>query len=221
MNLAQARPGSVGGLTLVSRVARLCPRHAACALLGAGFASDAFFVAFRLPNMFRALFAEGAFSAGFVPMFSQRLQGGGGEARPRTSPRRRSRCSCRSDPVHPGCSSSPLAAVLSRRSRDRRPSSRLRGPPVADHLPLSAADQPRLAVSAASSTARRASPRRLRAGAAQPRDDRRAVVLPRRTPSRRRRSGALGHGRRRAPARPAARLPASARASSSSSAGRG
>ena len=35
--------------------------------VGAGFASDAFLIAFRLPNMFRALFAEGAFASAFVP----------------------------------------------------------------------------------------------------------------------------------------------------------
>ncbi|HEX7875673.1 MAG TPA: protein-export chaperone SecB, partial [Sphingobium sp.] len=42
--------------------------------VGAGFASDAFNgVAFRLPNMFRALFAEGAFSAAFIPMFNRKV----------------------------------------------------------------------------------------------------------------------------------------------------
>jgi putative peptidoglycan lipid II flippase len=41
--------------------------------VGASFASDAFLVAFRLPNMFRALFAEGAFSAAFIPMFNRKV----------------------------------------------------------------------------------------------------------------------------------------------------
>lgn len=41
--------------------------------LGAGLAADAFFIAFKLPNFFRRLFAEGAFTAGFVPLFSKRL----------------------------------------------------------------------------------------------------------------------------------------------------
>jgi putative peptidoglycan lipid II flippase len=51
-------------------------------ILGAGVYTDAFYVAFRLPNTFRRLFGEGAFSAGFVPLFSQRLQSGGeGEAK--------------------------------------------------------------------------------------------------------------------------------------------
>jgi putative peptidoglycan lipid II flippase len=45
--------------------------------LGAGVYTDAFYVAFRLPNTFRRLFGEGAFSAGFVPLYSQRLQSGG------------------------------------------------------------------------------------------------------------------------------------------------
>jgi putative peptidoglycan lipid II flippase len=47
-------------------------------IMGASAAADAFFVAFRLPNTFRRLFGEGAFSAGFVPLFSQRLHGEGG-----------------------------------------------------------------------------------------------------------------------------------------------
>jgi len=46
-------------------------------VLGAGVFTDAFLVAFRLPNTFRRLFGEGAFSAGFVPLYSQRLQSGG------------------------------------------------------------------------------------------------------------------------------------------------
>src|SRR4029079_16528203 len=72
MNLARSL-GSVGGLTLVSRVLALGrdPLHAS--FVGASFASDAFFVAFRLPNMFRALFAEGAFSAAFIPMFNRKV----------------------------------------------------------------------------------------------------------------------------------------------------
>lgn len=41
--------------------------------LGAGMASDAFFVSFKLPNLFRSLFAEGAFTSAFVPIFSQKL----------------------------------------------------------------------------------------------------------------------------------------------------
>ena len=43
-------------------------------VLGAGPVADAFFVAFRLPNLFRSLFAEGAFNSAFVPLFTKNLQ---------------------------------------------------------------------------------------------------------------------------------------------------
>src|SRR5436190_13613858 len=76
MNLARAL-GSVGGLTLVSRVLALVRDTLQASFVGAGFASDAFFVSFRLPNMFRALFAEGAFSAAFIPMFNRKVAEGG------------------------------------------------------------------------------------------------------------------------------------------------
>jgi putative peptidoglycan lipid II flippase len=69
--------GSVGGLTLVSRVLALVRDTLQASFVGAGFASDAFFVSFRLPNMFRALFAEGAFSAAFIPMFNRKVAEGG------------------------------------------------------------------------------------------------------------------------------------------------
>jgi putative peptidoglycan lipid II flippase len=72
MNLARAL-GSVGGLTLASRVLGLVRDSLFATFVGAGFASDAFLVAFRLPNMFRALFAEGAFSAAFIPMFNRKV----------------------------------------------------------------------------------------------------------------------------------------------------
>ena len=65
--------GSVGGLTLVSRVLALVRDSLQARYVGAGFASDAFTIAFRLPNMFRALFAEGAFAAAFVPMFNRKV----------------------------------------------------------------------------------------------------------------------------------------------------
>ena len=72
MNLARSL-GSVGGLTLVSRILALVRDTLQATYVGASFASDAFFVAFRLPNMFRALFAEGAFSAAFIPMFNRKV----------------------------------------------------------------------------------------------------------------------------------------------------
>jgi putative peptidoglycan lipid II flippase len=69
MNLLKAT-GTIGGLTLLSRILGLLRDSLFARLVGAGFASDAFLVAFRLPNMFRALFAEGAFASAFVPMFN-------------------------------------------------------------------------------------------------------------------------------------------------------
>ncbi|WP_028970474.1 murein biosynthesis integral membrane protein MurJ [Sphingomonas sp. URHD0057] len=81
MNLHKAT-GTIGGLTMVSRIAGFAREMLMSRVLGAGFYTDAFYVAFRLPNTFRRLFGEGAFSAGFVPLYSQRLQSGGeGEAR--------------------------------------------------------------------------------------------------------------------------------------------
>lgn len=72
MNLLKAT-GTIGGLTLLSRVLGLVRDSLFARFIGASFASDAFLVAFRLPNMFRALFAEGAFSAAFIPMFNQKV----------------------------------------------------------------------------------------------------------------------------------------------------
>ena len=72
MNLLKAT-GTIGGLTLVSRVLGLVRDSLFARFIGASFASDAFLVAFRLPNMFRALFAEGAFASAFIPMFNQKV----------------------------------------------------------------------------------------------------------------------------------------------------
>jgi putative peptidoglycan lipid II flippase len=79
LNLARAL-GSVGGMTLASRVLALVRDTLQATYVGANFASDAFFVAFRLPNMFRAFFAEGAFTAAFIPMFNRKV-GEAGELR--------------------------------------------------------------------------------------------------------------------------------------------
>jgi len=78
MNLLKAT-GTIGALTMVSRIAGFAREMLMSRIMGASAAADAFFVAFRLPNTFRRLFGEGAFSAGFVPLFSQRLHGEGGE----------------------------------------------------------------------------------------------------------------------------------------------
>ena len=64
---------TIGGLTLVSRVLGLVRDTLTARYLGAGFANDAFQIAWRLPNLFRALFAEGAFASAFVPMFNRTL----------------------------------------------------------------------------------------------------------------------------------------------------
>ncbi|MFC3693502.1 murein biosynthesis integral membrane protein MurJ [Chenggangzhangella methanolivorans] len=67
------KAASVGGLTLVSRAFGFVRDVMMAALLGAGPLADAFMVAFRLPNHFRAIFAEGAFNAAFVPGYARAL----------------------------------------------------------------------------------------------------------------------------------------------------
>jgi putative peptidoglycan lipid II flippase len=62
---------TVGGLTLLSRLTGFARDIMLAAVLGAGPVADAFFVAFRLPNHFRAIFAEGAFNAAFVPAYAR------------------------------------------------------------------------------------------------------------------------------------------------------
>ena len=66
-----------GGFTFVSRITGFVRDMVLANLLGAGTLSDAFFVSFKLPNLFRSLFAEGAFTSAFVPIFSQKLVGEG------------------------------------------------------------------------------------------------------------------------------------------------
>ena len=70
---------TVGGLTLLSRVTGFVRDIVLAAILGAGPAADAFFVALRLPNHFRAIFAEGAFNAAFVPAYARIREQGGAE----------------------------------------------------------------------------------------------------------------------------------------------
>jgi putative peptidoglycan lipid II flippase len=62
---------TVGGLTLLSRISGFIRDIILAAVLGAGPVADAFFVALRLPNHFRAIFAEGAFNAAFVPAYAR------------------------------------------------------------------------------------------------------------------------------------------------------
>ncbi len=66
----------VGQMTLVSRILGLARDSVIAAVFGASSASDAFFVAFRIPNVFRRLFAEGAFSQAFVPVLTTYRTGG-------------------------------------------------------------------------------------------------------------------------------------------------
>lgn len=61
---------TVGGYTLLSRITGFARDIMLAAILGAGPVADAFFVALRLPNHFRAIFAEGAFNAAFVPAYA-------------------------------------------------------------------------------------------------------------------------------------------------------
>lgn len=64
---------TVGGWTFISRIVGFIRDIIVARVMGAGPTADAFFVAFKLPNLFRRLFAEGAFSASFIPMFSAKL----------------------------------------------------------------------------------------------------------------------------------------------------
>jgi len=70
---------TVGGLTLLSRLTGFARDIVLAAVLGAGPIADAFFVALRLPNHFRAIFAEGAFNAAFVPAYARIRQQGGAD----------------------------------------------------------------------------------------------------------------------------------------------
>jgi putative peptidoglycan lipid II flippase len=70
---------TVGGLTLLSRVTGLAREMMVAHFLGASAVADAFFVAFRFPNLFRSLFAEGALNAAFVPLYTGKLTEGGQE----------------------------------------------------------------------------------------------------------------------------------------------
>ncbi|HET6520143.1 MAG TPA: lipid II flippase MurJ, partial [Geminicoccaceae bacterium] len=71
---------TVSGFTLVSRLTGFARDILIAALLGAGPLADAFFVAFRLPNFLRRLFGEGAFNAGFIPLFAGTLEAEGRDA---------------------------------------------------------------------------------------------------------------------------------------------
>src|SRR5215218_6469179 len=68
---------SVGGWTLVSRITGFFRDVVIAATMGAGPVADAFVVALRLPNHFRAIFGEGAFNNAFIPTYARVLEAGG------------------------------------------------------------------------------------------------------------------------------------------------
>ncbi|RFC37235.1 MAG: putative peptidoglycan lipid II flippase [Candidatus Nitrotoga sp. SPKER] len=70
MNLLKAL-GTIGSFTLASRILGIIRDILVARVFGAGMATDAFFVAFKLPNLLRRLFAEGAFSQAFVPILGE------------------------------------------------------------------------------------------------------------------------------------------------------
>ena len=72
MNILKA-VGSFGSLTLLSRVLGYFRDILMAIFIGTSSLADAFFVAFRLPNTFRRLFAEGTFNAAFVPSYTTEL----------------------------------------------------------------------------------------------------------------------------------------------------
>lgn len=79
MNLLRST-AVVGSMTSISRVLGFIRDMLIAGTLGTGPIADAFFVAFRFPNLFRRFFAEGAFNAAFVPLFSRELEAHGREA---------------------------------------------------------------------------------------------------------------------------------------------
>ncbi|MDN5882565.1 MAG: lipid II flippase MurJ, partial [Nitrosospira sp.] len=70
MNLLKAL-ATISGMTLISRILGFIRDVLIARIFGAGMETDAFFVAFRIPNLLRRLFAEGAFSLAFVPILAE------------------------------------------------------------------------------------------------------------------------------------------------------
>jgi putative peptidoglycan lipid II flippase len=70
MNLLKALV-TVSGMTLLSRILGFVRDFVIARAFGAGMMTDAFFVAFKLPNLLRRMFAEGAFSQAFVPILGE------------------------------------------------------------------------------------------------------------------------------------------------------
>ena len=72
MNLIKST-GTFGFYTIISRLLGYLRDVLIAIFLGASFVADAFFVAFRIPNTFRRLFAEGTFNAAFVPSYASEM----------------------------------------------------------------------------------------------------------------------------------------------------
>src|ERR1700675_1439485 len=79
MNLLKAL-AAVSSMTLLSRILGFVRDLVVARIFGAGLFTDAFFVAFRIPNLLRRLFAEGAFSQAFVPILAEFKERRGFEA---------------------------------------------------------------------------------------------------------------------------------------------
>ena len=136
---------TVGGWTMASRILGFARDMLIAAMLGAGPIADAFFVALKLPNLFRRLFGEGAFNAAFVPAFSGLLAAEGPPAARQFADRdvRRDgvlarRADHRRRGVH-AADDGGAGARLRRHPGEIR----ARGGAVAHHVPLPAADLPR------------------------------------------------------------------------------
>ena len=65
---------SVSGFTLLSRITGFARDVLLASILGSGLIADAYFLAQRLPNHFRAIFGEGAFNSAFVPSYTRELE---------------------------------------------------------------------------------------------------------------------------------------------------
>ncbi len=116
MNLLRAL-STVSGMTLLSRITGLARESLKAAAFGAGLQMDAFEAAFRLPNILRRLFAEGAFSQAFVPIFAEyRRQRGLDE----TTRARRARRHAAGDDAAPAVRSRRAGGAVARlRARER------------------------------------------------------------------------------------------------------
>ena len=161
---------SVGALTALSRLTGFLREIVIGALMGQSALADAYFVALRLPNQFRAIFGEGAFNSAYVPSYSRVLVDGGRRARdrfrephPRVSGDQPDRAA-RARLFRHAAVRRTDRARLRRRSGQIRP----RGRHDAHHLSLSRLHHHHDAAIGHAERARLFRGRRLRAGAAQP-----------------------------------------------------